>query len=192
MKTVPLYQFINQQDLFIAEALQNKIFVYPTDTLYWIWGIFSHENIDRINEIKKRNLGKKLSIIAPSFSWIFDNFYCEDPDYMLEMYNKHHWVTYIMRPKDTCKEYSLYETSYDDNTIGVRIIKHPFQEFVTALGKPFISTSANFAGESNAKVLEDIDTRLLEQVDYAIDGKEVFGKPSILIYVDNGNIVERQ
>lgn len=192
MEKISLYQFINQKDFFIAEALQNKIFVYPTDTLYWIWGIFSHENIDKINEIKKRNLGKKLSIIAPSFDWIFDNFHCENPDYMFEMYNKYHGVTYIMHPKDTCKEYSLYETSYEDNTIGVRIIKHPIQEFVAALGKPFISTSANFAWESNAKVLEDIDARLLAQADYAIDGQEVFGKPSMLIYVDNGNIIERQ
>ncbi len=136
-------------------------------------------------------MGKKLSIIAPSFEWIFENFEVENPEYMLEMYDKYHGVSYILHPKTENSEYALYETSSEDNTIEVRIIKHPIQEFIQSLGRPFISTSANFAGESNAKVISDIDIKLQEQVDYVVDGHEVFGKPSMLIFVDNGKVIER-
>lgn len=191
METVSLYQFMNQKDFFVAEALQNKIFIYPTDTLYGIWGVFNHENVERINEIKKRHMWKKLSIIAPSFEWIFENFEVSNPEYMFEMFDKYHGVTYILRPKTENSEYSLYETAFDDNTIGVRIIKHPIQEFITALGKPFISTSANFAWGVNCKTIDDIDPLLQAQMDYVVDGHEVFGKPSMLIFVDNGKIIER-
>jgi tRNA A37 threonylcarbamoyladenosine synthetase subunit TsaC/SUA5/YrdC len=36
MQTLSLQQFEKQHDFFVGEALQNKIFVYPTDTLYGI------------------------------------------------------------------------------------------------------------------------------------------------------------
>ncbi len=191
METLSMYQFLQQKDFFVDEVLQNKLFVYPTDTLYGIGGLFSHENIERISKIKKREMGKKMSIIAPSFDWIYENFYVPNPDTLLEAFNKYHGVTYILTPKEDTCEYALYETHRKDNSIGVRIIKHPFQEFVTYLGKPFISTSANFAGRPNGKFLEDLEPKILEAVDYVIDGKEVFGKSSVLIFVEDNKVFVR-
>jgi tRNA A37 threonylcarbamoyladenosine synthetase subunit TsaC/SUA5/YrdC len=62
----------------------------------------------------------------------------------MKCFEQYHGVTYILEPRNPTGEFSLYETAYDNNTIGVRIIKHPFQEFVTYLNKPFIATSANY------------------------------------------------
>jgi len=190
-KTFSLSQLLQQKDFFIQEACNNKLFVYPTDTLYGIWGIFSHENIARIHHIKQKNRGAKLSIIAPSFDRIFEHFIVSDPDYLFDMFNAYHGVTYILTPKSPQFEYALYDTSYEDQTIGVRVIKHPFQEFVTALGKPFISTSANISGEENCKTLDAIHPTIISQVDYCIDGHEVFWKPSMLVFVDTQNVIER-
>lgn len=36
MEVISLYQFMHQKDFFIAEAMQDKLFIYPTDTLYGI------------------------------------------------------------------------------------------------------------------------------------------------------------
>lgn len=191
MQTISLYQFLTQKDHFIEEVMQNKLFVYPTDTLYGIGGLFSHENIERISKIKKREMSKKMSIIAPSFEWIFEHFYVSNPEYLLEAFNKYHGVTYILEPKSSISEYSLYETQREDKTIGVRIIKHPFQEFVTYMGKPFISTSVNFAGRPNAKFLAELEPKILESVDYVIDGKEVFGRSSVLVWVENNKVFVR-
>jgi len=191
MHKISLYQFLTQKDHFVEEVIQNKLFVYPTDTLYGIGWLFSHNNIERIAKIKKRNMSKKMSIIAPSFDRIFKNFHVSNPEYLLEMFNKYHWVTYILEPKSTISEYSLYETQREDKTIGVRIIKHPFQEFITYMGKPFISTSVNFSGKPNAKLLTELEPKILESVDYVVDGKEVLGKASVLVWVDNNKIYVR-
>lgn len=187
-----MYQFLQQRDFFVEEARKNKIFLYPTDTLYGIGGLVNHKNIERIRAIKKRNPNKKLSIIAPSFQWIFNNFRVENPALLLEAYNKYHGVTYILSPKDRTSPYAIYETKFDNDTIGVRIIKHPFQEFVAYLWEPFFSTSANLSGENNPKTLEQIDSEIIDQVDYIINEHEVFGKPSTLINITSEQIIERQ
>ena len=133
MKKIDLYQCLQQKDYFVEQMLQNKIFVYPTDSLYGIGGLFTHENIDKIDDIKHRNMSKKMNIIAPTFEWIFENFKVENPDFLFQCFNTHHAVTFILEPKEHHSEISLYETAYDNDTIGVRIIKHPFQEIVTKL-----------------------------------------------------------
>lgn len=115
-----------------------------------------------------------------------------DVDYVLKAFDKYHGVTYILEPRNPTGEYSLYETAYDDNTIGVRIIKHPFQDFVSYLGMPFIATSANFSGEPAIHSVYDLSDIIKEHVDYIIDGNEVYGIPSVLVYVDEQRVVHRE
>lgn len=191
MKKIDIYQCIQQKDYFVEQMLQDKIFVYPTDSLYGIWWLFSHKNIERIADIKHRHMGKKMNIIAPSFEWIFENFNVHNPDFLLECFNKYHATAFILEPKNHLSSISLYETTYEDNTIAVRIIKHPFQELITELWQPFISTSANFAGWQNIKNLNELDKDILKKVDFAIDWKDVTGIPSVLIYDATKKIVKR-
>lgn len=192
MKTIDLYQCIQQKDYFIEQMLQNKIFVNPTDSLYGIGGLFTHENIEKIADIKHRNMGKKMNIIAPTFEWIFDNFNVKNPDFLLECFNTYHAVTFILEPKNHTWSISLYETEYDDNTIWVRIIKHPFQELITKLWKPFISTSANFAAGRNIKNINELDNDIFKKVDFVIDWKDVTGIPSVLIFDATREVQKRE
>lgn len=192
MQIVSFEQFEKQRDFFIGEALQNKIFVYPTDTLYGIGGVFNHQNIEKINLIKWHNTSKKLTIIAPSFEWIIENFYVRDVDYMMKAFEKYHGVTYILEPRNPQGEFSLYETAYDNNTIGVRIIKHPFQEFVAALNKPFIATSANFTNSPPIHTIYHLDEWIKNSVNYVIDGNSVYWVPSVLVYTDEQKAIHRQ
>ena len=192
MKKIDLYQCIQQKDYFADQMLQWKIFVYPTDSLYGIWWLFTHENIERIADIKQRHMGKKMNIIAPSFEWIFDNFNVRNPDFLLECFNKYHAITFILEPKSHSSSISLYETEFDNNTIWVRIIKHPFQELITELGKPFISTSANFAGWENIRNLDELDPEIFKKVDFVIDWKDVTGIPSVLVFDETKEILKRE
>jgi tRNA A37 threonylcarbamoyladenosine synthetase subunit TsaC/SUA5/YrdC len=189
---ISFYQFTHQRDLFIEEALQNKIFVYPTDTLYGIGWVFNHKNIEKINLMKGRNTSKKLTIIAPTFERIFENFYVKNPEYIIKSFAEHHGVTYILEPRNPTWEYSLYETAYDDNTIGVRIIKHPFQDFVAELWIPFIATSANFAAGPNIHNIHELSDTIASAADYIIDGNEVYWIPSVIIYPETETVVHRQ
>lgn len=192
MKVIDLYQCIQQKDFFIDQMMQDKVFVYPTDSLYGIWWLFTHENIEKIAIIKKRHMGKKMNIIAPSFEWIFDNFSVKNPEFILRTFNTYHAVTFILSPKEVNSTISLYETEYDNDTIGVRIIKHPFQEIITKLWKPFISTSANFAWWRNIRNIDELDGDIFNHVDYVIDWHDVAGIPSVLIFDDEKKILKRE
>ncbi|MEI8091635.1 MAG: Sua5/YciO/YrdC/YwlC family protein [bacterium] len=110
--------------------------------------------VNKIFAIKQRDEKKLFSIIAPDFDWI-EKEYPEANIETLKIYlNTYHGVTYI----------------FDYTTPGVRIIKHPFQNFVQALGEPFITTSCNISGEPAINDILQLPTEISEQVDYVIDG----------------------
>ena len=73
-KTYTRKQFLENQEFLLQEANNNKIFVYPTDTIYGIGAISTPENKARINQIKKRPEDKILSVITPNIEWIIENY----------------------------------------------------------------------------------------------------------------------
>lgn len=77
MQIVPLQQFLDNQQFFIEEAREGKTFVYPTDTVYGIGGLYTDAMVNKVFSIKQRDEKKMFSIIAPSFDWIARN--CEYP-----------------------------------------------------------------------------------------------------------------
>ena len=175
MKIIQLNDFLQQQDFFITEAKAGKLFIYPTDTVYGIWAIYTLENIEKIFAIKQRDIKKTFSIIAPSFERIKKNYQVSNPSQLPELLNKYHGITYI----------------FDYNKPGVRIIKHPFQQFVEKLGQSFITTSCNITGEAVITEIQDIPEDIASKVDYIIDGGTLWGKPSVLIDFVADKIIER-
>ena len=158
MRTISLEEFIANKDFFVQEANAGKIFVYPTDTVYGIGALYTPENVLRIQSIKQRDPNKRFSLIAPSFDWIAKTYALEEKNISLielqNYLNLYHGVTYI----------------FDYNQPGVRIIKHPIQTFVEALGDGFITTSCNISGEPVITQVQDIPADISGQVDYIIDG----------------------
>lgn len=175
-RIISLETFLADSDFFIAEAKAGKIFVYPTDTVYGIWAIYTDKNRDAIFAIKKRDAKQIFSIIAPNFDWILANYITNKTKQELEEYlNRYHGVTYI----------------FDYTKPGVRIIKHPIQSFTEKLWLPFITTSCNIAGEPIVKNIKDIPVDIAKHVDYIIDGGILWGRPSVLIDFIWDKIIER-
>jgi len=173
---VTLADFISQQEYFANQALQNKIFVYPTDTVYGIGTVYSQANLTKINNIKNRPANQLCSILAPDFDWIIANYKEAKSIQTLKKYqSKYHGVTYIFNPDQP----------------GVRVIDHPFQKFVKTLGVAFITTSANISGNPVIKNIDQLSPKLMSKVDYIIDGGVLDGKPSVLINLPNGTVLER-
>lgn len=77
MTIIPLSDFLSDQQFFITEAQKEKIFVYPTDTIYGIGGIVTPTVVEKINTIKQRTAGKHYSIIAPNNEWVEERFELE-------------------------------------------------------------------------------------------------------------------
>jgi tRNA A37 threonylcarbamoyladenosine synthetase subunit TsaC/SUA5/YrdC len=102
-KNITLQTFLENIDFFIAEAKAGKIFVYPTDTIYGIGAIYTPENLEKIYAIKKRGEKKQVSIIAPSFNRIMQNYQLREANLakqitieLLQSYlDTYHGVTYI-------------------------------------------------------------------------------------------------
>lgn len=176
-QTIRLQQFLDNQQFFIQEAKSGKTFIYPTDTIYGIGGLYTQTNVQKIFAIKQRDTKKMFSIIAPSFEWIRKNYQLRESNYdQLQKYlDRYHWVTYI----------------FDYAKPGVRIIKHPFQSFVEHLDEPFITTSCNISWEPPLNNIQNISPDLTSKVDYIIDGWLLDGRPSVLIDMINGKIIER-
>jgi L-threonylcarbamoyladenylate synthase len=170
----------------IDENLQNeflnKIFIYPTDTIYGI-GCNAEDIIlvEKIREIKKRDQ-KPFSIIAPNFSWILENFEVEKN--VLDKYLPGPY-TLLLKKKDK----NFLNCVSDNDSVGVRIPKHSFTEILQKTQKPIVTTSVNLAGEKPANKIEEVDKEIFSKVDFVVDAGTLSGKPSTLI--KDGEVIRR-
>lgn len=163
--------------------LTGKIFIYPTDTIYGLGCDATNEqSVNKIREIKQRD-SKPLSIIAPSFEWIEQNFYF---DYDIKQFIPGAY-TLLLKKKDP----NFLAWISNNDRIGVRIPDHSFTREIQKAGVPFVTTSVNLSGEPFAIDLEDISENIKSQVDYIIiSDQELSGKPSTLII--DGQVMERK
>ena len=67
----------------------------------------------------------------------------------------------------------------DPSKLGVRLIEGP----LAGVMRPVLQTSANHSGEAAPARFDQIDERIVERVDLAIDGGELGGAPSSVVDV---------
>ena len=182
-KIISLDDFLTNKNYFVKKAKENKLFIYPTDSLYGIWAVFTEENIRKIAKIKERDSKKPMSVIAPNRKWIENNFDIESIDKIKQLYYKYKPITFILKAKS-----KLF--SYNDS-LWVRIIDHPFQDFVSSLWKPFITTSANIAWKANILNTKELEKKIVLKVDIIVDWGDIYGKPSTIIDMINNKIIRR-
>ena len=196
-KIVNQKDFLKNIDFFLQEAKAWKIFVYPTDTVYWIWWIFP-ETLEKVYKIKQRPLDKKVSIIRPKIWKIWEDFLynlpLKIPDHMIiwlsnvveDLRKKWKGWTIIWKIHHRIFWVCLNDFArqiYKDNTLWVRILNHPFQRFVNRLWEPFITTSANISWEKVIRKISDLPDQIYDKVDWIIDGGVLNGRPSVLIKI---------
>jgi L-threonylcarbamoyladenylate synthase len=164
------------------EILRGKIFIYPTDTIYGLG--CNAENIkavEKIKQIKQREKDKPLSVIAPSFDWINENFIV---DIDLNKYFPGPY-TIILKKKDP----KFLETVSNTEFLGIRIPDNEFTKKIQEANVPFITTSVNLSGEPYVTKIPDIAPDILECVDHIIDYGPLTGNPSTIIR--DGKVVKR-
>ena len=189
MKNFTLEYLLYKKDFFKEKAKNENIFLYPTDTIYWIWSIPSKNTTNKIYNIKHREKNKPLSIIAPSTHWIKENFLVNKAfDENLKSYlDRYHGITILLKRK----EEKFLDFLTTNEKIGVRIIKHPFQDFISYINQPFITTSANISGWKNPDKVENINSEVIENCDLVIDWWTLSNKASTIIDIENDYINER-
>jgi len=79
-----------------------------------------------------------------------------------------------------------------DNTVAIRIVQNEFcHQLIEKFGKPIVSTSANISGEPTPKSFKEIETSVLEAVDYVVNLHQdiVADTPSRIIKINKeGNL----
>ncbi|MEM4230478.1 MAG: L-threonylcarbamoyladenylate synthase [Candidatus Pacearchaeota archaeon] len=165
----------------IKEILAGKIFIYPTDTIYGLGcNALNKESVEKIRDIKGCSKEKPLSIIAPSIDWIREHCIV---DIDLKKYLPGPF-TLILKKKN-----QKFLSHISSETLGVRIPNCPFCKKIQESNVPFITTSVDISGENPANEISEIDSKILQKVDFVIDVGRLNGKPSTLVI--NGKEIER-
>lgn len=179
MKKITIDYFTNNIKEYLTNAENWDIFLYPTDTVYWIWAIPSIKSVEKIYEIKQRDLSKPVSIIAPSIDWIEENFITPENfnKIFINSLEKYHWTTFLLERKNP----SFLRYVSNNNKIWIRILRHSFQQFIYELWQPFITTSANLSWEPSADKINLISEKVKNKVNIIIDWWKLHWIPSVII-----------
>lgn len=153
-------------DKVLDHLLHGGVILYPTDT---IWGIgcdaSNADAVEKIYSIKQRDHSKSMLILADRNSFRTGN---ADIDRLLLESSR---PTTVIMPLDLLPDGISIAPNLpaDDGTIGVRLPQHHFcQELISRLGRPLVSTSANFSGQPSPTRYEDISDELKSAVGYCV------------------------
>ncbi len=163
----------------ILDSLKKSIFIYPTDTIYGLGCDANNEElVAKIREIKKRP-DTPFSIAVPNKDFILKNCILSDHKCLDELPGP---VTLILPIK---KPFVAKNVSPDGKSIGVRMFSNWFQDIISEMGVPIVTTSANVHRKPFMTSIASLDLDVKKQVDFIIDDGELNGRPSRLINLFN-------
>ncbi|MFV7772169.1 L-threonylcarbamoyladenylate synthase [Shewanella marisflavi] len=182
-----------QQDpcALVETVMQGGVIAYPTEAVYGLGcDPDNDEAIQKLLDLKQRPWQKGLILVASDFSQLTPYI---DQSVLTEQqlefaFSK--WpgpFTFIMPKQPGLSK--LLSGQFD--SLAVRVSNHAgVQALCQALGKPIVSTSANFTGEDPAMTAQEV----IRQFDGKIDGLVAGSlgaepKPSTIIDVISGKIL---
>lgn len=174
---------------------QGGVILYPTDT---VWGLgcdaTNAQAVDKLFQIKQRDKGKSVLVLVDAPERIAD-YIPQIPDAAANLLE-------VSKPEEGVAPKSLtiiYPQAHnvvpdimaEDGSLGIRVTYEKFSNMLCKqLGKPLVSTSANFAGRPTPKTFCEIDANLLTAVDYVCHsrrGEKTQAQPSSIIKVGSHN-----
>ncbi|HRY98194.1 MAG TPA: L-threonylcarbamoyladenylate synthase [Bacteroidales bacterium] len=180
-----------QEEIRIAVEVLKKggVILYPTDT---IWGLgcdaTSRKAVSRLHGIKKRADRKSYIILLDQQERI-PEYVHQVPVKAWELLEQITTPLTIVYPGARNLARNVIN---EDGSVGIRIPRDPFViSLLGAFGKPLVSTSANFSGDTPPLSYRDISPDLIASVDHVVDyyrDRVESTKPSTIIrLLDNGD-----
>lgn len=179
MKIITHQEIRNNQELYVQEIKNGKIFVYPTDTIYGIGcDATNTSSVLKIREIKQRD-SKPMSVIVPSKEWIVSHCTIsqEQEEEIDKLPGPFTFILELKKHDDFAKEALVGSLK----GIGVRIPTHWFTKFLQQNNILFVTTSVNISGEAPLTNPKSISTKMQERIDYLIDDGVLEQKASTVI-----------
>lgn len=150
-----------------AEVLKSGgTILYPTDT---IWGIgcdaTNNKAVQKVLKIKNRIKELGFIILLERDSHLTE--YVEQiPDITWDLLKSFDTPTTIIYSN---AKHLAKDVTATDGSVAIRIVRDEFcRRLISRLGKPIISTSANFSGDPAPMMFKDISPELRKKVDYVV------------------------
>ena len=178
---------------------EGGVILYPTDT---VWGIgcdaTNEAAVARVYEIKKRVDSKAMLVLldgagklqgymekVPDTAWMLLEATGDEAMRREGDEARGERALTIIYPKAKNLAANLLA---EDGSVGIRITQELFSKALCEqLRRPIVSTSANFSGESAARIFSEIAPELLEAVDYVCQYRREESRksvPSSIIKID--------
>ncbi|MBN4065940.1 threonylcarbamoyl-AMP synthase [Candidatus Amoebophilus asiaticus] len=165
--------------------------LYPTDTIWGIGCDATDKNaVQRIFRLKQRVAHKGMIVLIDELSKL-EMYVRNIPEKAFELINKAiNPLTIVYHDA-----YGLAENVIGrDGTAAIRVVKSSFcKELIKEFGKPIISTSANVTGIASPSCFQDIESRILNGVDYIVNlhqnDKQLSKSSTIITLEDNDRVV---
>lgn len=167
---------------------RGGLILYPTDT---VWGIgcdaTNEDAVHRVYSVKGRRDNKALITLVGDLGALertvdavpdiaYDLIECSDRPLTI-VYDRGRGVAPALMG--------------EDGTLGIRLTRERFSAALCrALGRPLVSTSANFSGAPTPRTFDQIDPQLAAQMDYVcLTGRDRKpGCPSIVMRLEQGGV----
>ena len=168
MKHTQTNEALLQEVQNAVEVLKKGgVILYPTDT---IWGIgcdaTNPEAISKVYKIKQRQESKSMLVLIDNFNRI-GRYVREVPMLANDLVELAESPLTIIYPDGINLADNLIA---EDGSIGIRVCRHAFcQQLIHRLGRPIVSTSANIAGLTSPKRLDEVSKEVSEQVDFIVN-----------------------
>lgn len=156
------------EDIKAALKVLQKggVILYPTDT---IWGLgcdaANEEAVRRIYAIKNREDSKSMLVLMENAA-LLERYVDEVPEIaydLIELSDKPLTIIY-----DGARNMAKNLIA-EDGSIGIRITAEKFSsELIRRFKRPIVSTSANISGKPSPACFDEIDSEIIDAVDYVV------------------------
>ncbi|MDR2910045.1 MAG: threonylcarbamoyl-AMP synthase [Bacteroidales bacterium] len=150
----------------VTTLRNGGIILYPTDT---IWGLgcdaTNDEAVEKIFSIKARDESKSLIVLVNS-EQMLERYVDSIPAIAYELVLVANGPLTIIYPEGKNMAKGVCAA---DGSVGIRICSDEFcRQLLARLRKPLVSTSANFSGKPSPEFFGDIESDLVNMVDYSV------------------------
>lgn len=166
---------------------QGRVVAFRTDTFYGLGADpFNPEAVRRVNELKGRD-GKPILVVISDASEA--ERFILNRSKLFEVVSGRHWpgaLTIVLKAKPEVPS----ELTAGTGTVGLRLPDdEAVRSFIRKCGGALTATSANPAGESPARTIEEVKSFFLAGLDLLVDGGTAQGnKPSTVLDISGSSV----
>lgn len=157
-------------DEIVNNFRDGKVGIFPTDTAFGIGcRIDAQTSIERIYKIRNRPEEKALLALVSSVEMAEQ--YVTIPSEVKTQLVEKYWPGGLTIILNCNVEKVPSVVRADGPTLAVRWPDHKMLcDIITRVGVPIVAPSANFSGELTPLSMDEVDSRLLEAVDFNVSG----------------------